>query len=194
LTPWIPDRYDVDDQAVENEKASAKPIELDPPRVIAERCLYKCRKTGEPVLLATALLKCIVDAGQDFKMLADQKKQWSTGTTSRLPGVISLDDEYFPVVTSGWEVDVRGVTVARGKKPKFRPLFPDWSVTFEIELDDERIHPDEFRAILEAAGRRIGLGVMRPQLKRVYGKFSITLWEEIETEAPKQGRRGKKAA
>jgi hypothetical protein len=35
-----------------------------------------------------------------------------------------------------------------------------------------------FREVVDAAGKRIGLGDFRPDCKGPYGRFSVTRWQE----------------
>lgn len=65
-------------------------------------------------------------------------------------------------------VDRRIVVVNRSRIPGVRPIFPDWSATFDIEIDPDIIDRDEFEAIAGRAGR-VGVGDFR----RFYGKFTV---------------------
>lgn len=57
-----------------------------------------------------------------------------------------------------------------------RLLIPDWSVQFELMLDDEIMGTDQLRRIMKMAGKSEGLGTWRPR----YGRFEVTDITEIE--------------
>ena len=54
-----------------------------------------------------------------------------------------------------------------------RIIIPDWSCTFNVTVDDDRISIDSLERIANAAGRFEGLGTWRPR----YGRFSSVLKE-----------------
>jgi hypothetical protein len=54
-----------------------------------------------------------------------------------------------------------------------RIIIPDWSCTFKVLVDDDRISIDSLERITNAAGRFEGLGTWRPR----YGRFSSVLQE-----------------
>lgn len=56
-----------------------------------------------------------------------------------------------------------------------RIVIPEWSCTFNVTIDDDRISIDSLERIANAAGRFEGLGTWRPR----YGRFSSVL-EELE--------------
>jgi len=79
-----------------------------------------------------------------------------------------------------WEVDTRAVRIPAtgGRILCYRPKFNDWSLYFTMRLDDEVMTCELLREILDAAGKRIGLGDFRPDCKGPFGKFVVTHWEE----------------
>ena len=54
-----------------------------------------------------------------------------------------------------------------------RLVIPQWSVTYQLTVDDDRISVDALERIIGAAGRFEGLGTWRPR----YGRFTGTLNE-----------------
>jgi hypothetical protein len=55
-----------------------------------------------------------------------------------------------------------------------------WSVSLDLQIDDEILPSDHVHAILSDAGRRAGLGDYRPQRGGPFGRFSIVSWEECK--------------
>lgn len=74
-------------------------------------------------------------------------------------------------------IDRRAVRVQMAKVMRTRPVFRDWSATFEIEVFDGAVNGDEVEAALVQAGLFIGIGDGRPRLG---GKFAIEEFEEIK--------------
>ena len=54
-----------------------------------------------------------------------------------------------------------------------RLILPEWSVDYQVTIDDERISIDDLERICQTAGRFEGLGTWRPR----YGRFSSQLTE-----------------
>ena len=57
-----------------------------------------------------------------------------------------------------------------------RCIIPGWEVDYTLTLDDEVIEVDQFRRIVNAAGKGEGLGTWRPR----YGRFVCTSITEVE--------------
>lgn len=61
------------------------------------------------------------------------------------------------------------VKVGTSRVIRTRPVFPQWQVAFEGELDTEVVDPGAFESIVETAGRLVGLGDWRPR----FGRFRV---------------------
>lgn len=59
------------------------------------------------------------------------------------------------------------VKVGMSRVMRCRPMFRSWQLTASGYLDESILSPDDFRAIVERAGRLVGLGDWRPR----YGRF-----------------------
>ena len=57
-----------------------------------------------------------------------------------------------------------------------RLLFPEWSATFHLIIDDELMGMDQLRRIANMAGKAEGLGTWRPR----YGRFVVTNLQEVD--------------
>jgi hypothetical protein len=164
-----------------NQSAPTK-IELEQPRQVAARCLWVADDGETVVIPRQTIHRCIVEAGRFFKVKSARGRLWTTATASMLPGIIDWGDtEGFPLVYDTWEVDVQAARVAMGgRTPKYRPIFYRCHFEFEIGIDVDEIHPDQFRDIVESAGRRIGIGCQRVELKGLNGVFMVDSWDQIE--------------
>lgn len=60
-----------------------------------------------------------------------------------------------------------------------RPMFENWSLDFEIDVDEDQLNPTELNEFLQIAGKRIGLCDWRP----VYGRFTVDRFEQARLAA-----------
>jgi hypothetical protein len=81
-----------------------------------------------------------------------------------------------------WEVDARAVRIPStgGRILYYRPSFNDWRLSFTLSIDNDLISTKLVREIIDAAGKRIGLGDFRPANKGPFGKFVVVSWQEHE--------------
>jgi hypothetical protein len=86
------------------------------------------------------------------------------------------------LITGDWHVDSRAVVIPAtgGRILRHRPMFDDWSITFQLQVDTSLIDEKLVKAILEDAGRLVGLGDFRPARKGPYGRFSVEQWEKVK--------------
>lgn len=68
-------------------------------------------------------------------------------------------------------VDIRGVGVMGKKVMRARPIFLEWSATFDVAFMDDMISASDLIRIIEHAGRVIGVGTYRPR----FGRFDVTV-------------------
>lgn len=157
------------------------------PREIAEEKLYLSEsKPHKPVIPGANLFRCIIDAGKFFKA---GKTKVTTQKTSLIPACVAIAEIEIPIKHNDpWDVDERPVRIPStgGRILAYRPRFNDWSLSFHLWLDWEMMSPKMLRDILDAAGKRIGLGDFRPDCKGAFGKFDVTMWKILG------GKSGKK--
>ncbi len=150
------------------------------PREQAEKKLY-LGEEGNPMIPQPNLFRCLIDAGTFFKA---GKSKVTTQKSSLIPACVEIEGIEIPLLSrEGWDVDTRAVRIPStgGRILAHRPSFNDWGLSFSVELDTTIIHPKLFRELVDAAGKRIGLGDFRPACKGPFGKFVVTRWEEVET-------------
>lgn len=147
----------------------------------AEKCLYKSAEDEKTLVIPQPnLFRCILDAGTFFK---SGKSKVTTQKSSMIPSCLSLDQVEYPIEhKEAWSVDTRSVCIPStgGRILRHRPKFNDWALSFEAELDTDIIGIRLFREIVDAAGKRIGLGDFRPARKGPFGVFCVTSWTELE--------------
>lgn len=146
------------------------------PREQAEQKLYR-GTDGKLVIPQPNIFKCIMEGGKFFKA---GKSKITTQKSSLIPACVAMNEvEYLIEHKDPWTVDTRPVRIPStgGRILCHRPCFHDWKLTFEIELDIDMLGVRLLREIIDAAGKRIGLGDFRPDCKGPFGKFVVILWE-----------------
>jgi hypothetical protein len=131
-----------------------------------------------PMIPQPNLFRCLIDAGKFFK---SGKSKITTQKSSLIPACVEIDGVEIPIEHRElWQVDTRAVRIPStgGRILCHRPCFHDWRLAFTIKVDSDMISPKLLREIVDAAGRRIGLGDFRPDCKGPFGKFVVTHWEE----------------
>jgi len=147
------------------------------PREQAEAKVY-VGLNGQPMIPQPNLFRCLIDAGVYFKA---GRSKVTTQKSSLLPACVDIAGaEIALVAKEPWAVDTRAVRIPAtgGRILCHRPCFHDWALSFEAEIDTDMITPALFRDIVDAGGKRIGLGDFRPACKGPFGKFVVTSWAE----------------
>ncbi len=124
------------------------------------------------------LFRCLIDAGVFFKA---GKSKVTTQKNSLIPACVEILGIELPIVhKEPWQVDTRAVRIPStgGRILCYRPSFNDWKIAFTLSVDTSMMTVKMVREIVDAAGRRIGLGDFRPDRKGPFGKFVVTSWKE----------------
>lgn len=72
------------------------------------------------------------------------------------------------------------VLVPKGRILRHRPMFDEWCVDFQIQIDTDLVGERLVRDILADAGKLVGIGDFRPARKGPYGRFTVTSWEKVK--------------
>jgi len=145
------------------------------PREQAESKLY-VGTDGTLMIPQPNVFRCIIDAGTYFKA---GKSKVTTQKSSLIPACVDVHGIEIPIQhEEPWTIDQRAVRIPStgGRILCYRPCFHDWKLTFSVTLDTDFIPLKLFREIVDAAGRRIGLGDFRPSCKGPFGKFVVVAW------------------
>lgn len=152
--------------AKRTKKTDEDKLEID--RLSFAGSLYYHEDLG-PYIPAENIFRCLMEAGaltRSGKKIERGVLFAATRAPLRYDGPRDIDALWGGDGTGPF-VDRRMVAVQRQRIPRVRPIFPDWSASFEVDIDGEIIDPEEFGDIVAKAGRLIGLGDYR----RFYGKF-----------------------
>lgn len=174
-TPLLINRFSDEAQIAATIGNSANHKSRREPQEDAQSRLYVDAQ-GSPAMPQPNLFRCIIDAGKFFKL---GKNKVTTFKTSLIPACLSVEGILFPIESKqGWSVDQRPIRnpATGGRMLRYRPIFHDWSITFPLALDEEMMSETFLREIVDAAGKRIGLGDFRPDCKGPFGKFVVTQW------------------
>jgi hypothetical protein len=177
-TPLLCNRF-TDEAAMKASSGNGMAIVGNKPTPMAqaESRLY-IGLSGKPTIPQPNVFRCLIDAGVHFKA---GKSKVTTQKSSLIPACLEIDGTEFEIEhTEPWTVDTRAVCIPStgGRILCHRPKFNDWAIEFEIDSDGT-IADDLLRDVVDAAGRRVGLGDFRPARKGPFGKFVVTRWEKV---------------
>ena len=175
VTPLIVNRFADEAQLAATSGSSANHKVSRTPQEDARSRLY-VDDQGRSAMPQPNIFRCIIDAGKFFKF---GKSKVTTFKTSLIPACVSVEGILFLIESKqGWAVDQRPIRnpSTGGRLLRYRPIFHDWCITFPLALDEEMMSESFLREIVDAAGKRIGLGDFRPDCKGPFGKFVVTQW------------------
>jgi len=137
----------------------------------AEESVYK---NGEGFYCPSTYLEgALRSAGKSFKT---GRKSYASIVSSQ----VYVEPEEIPLETSGWKPFIRVVVnhnMRSARVPCNTPRFNDWSLTFQLLVEDDALASDTLKRILEYAGVHEGIGVWRPNLQGKFGKFIVEEWK-----------------
>ena len=87
------------------------------------------------------------------------------------PNLILIEPQYYQMFSS--YVKVNGEYSLRN-----RPIFPEWSMRFNLVIRDNRIKPYILRDILSDLGNFGGIGDFRQE----YGRFTVEIFRSVDNE------------
>lgn len=134
---------------------------------------------GLPMIPQPNLMRAIVEGGRFTKI---GKAQITTAKSTQLYSCVEIAGAEIKLVhKQPWKVDTRAVRIPStgGRVLAHRPMFDDWALSFELDLDEKILGEKILRQVVDDAGKRIGLGDFRPACKGPYGKFVVTKWQRV---------------
>lgn len=153
-----------------------KSVKPRPPEEEARLRAHWTKAGGKPQLAIpwVMLYRSICKAGAKFK---DKGKRTYE---SLLAPTISCEQDMIPLGTDQFETYCEYVKIPprTGAMVKVgRPLLREWSCEFTIVADCETYNPENLDKIIAEAGKFVGIGAWRPQLKGPYGRFTVVEFE-----------------
>jgi hypothetical protein len=134
-----------------------------------------------PCMPWVIIYKALCEAAKSFKQKSGRKSMSET-----VAGTVSLMVPFcqkIPLETSGYRIleEFCRIPPRTGHMVLIgRPLFPEWAADFVIAVDDETWNASTLEQMARHAGKLIGAGAWRPQLKGPYGRFVLENFEILE--------------
>lgn len=178
-SPLLINRFKEQDEITEAVKIAGKK-NYGLPREQAELTAYTDNdKTKTLWVPSTWISGCIRAIASDYKLPGTRKsvKSVSGGAIVPLVEKLYFNEKY---CLKDIEVDSRPVVIQRARIMRHRTRLEQWTLAFDLEIDDEIIPTDDVHLILNAAGRRAGIGDFRVNKGGLFGKFIVTTWKEIK--------------
>jgi len=148
------------------------------PRQQAEPKRY-ASEDGQLYIPGPNIFAALIAAGTFHKA---GKSKLTTMKTSLIPAGILVEDLICPLGTDQWEVDSRSVVIPAtgGRVMCHRPRVDKWACSFTLDVDQTMFAPNLVRAIVDDAGKKIGLGDYRPARKGPFGRFVVKEWAVLQ--------------
>jgi hypothetical protein len=184
ITPLLCNRFtdEAAEAATSGTRGSSAGQDRGTPQEIAASKIYWAAD-GNPMIPQTNLMRSIVEGGQFEKI---GKKQVTTTKSSIMYACVAISGVIVPLQhQQPWKVFTCPVRIPStgGRILSHRPMFDDWKLDFEAELDTSIMGVKMFRQIVDHAGKRIGLGDYRPATKGPFGRYVVTRWQQVNEAA-----------
>ncbi len=111
--------------------------------------------------------------GAKFNKLGTAVKRSTTPTQERLPLEYDGPRDQDAMLEAGRFTDVRSVKVGQARVMRCRPIFPEWSLEFELLYDPEQVEEGQLVYAFQQAGTLVGLGDYRPEKGGLFGRYRI---------------------
>jgi len=181
-TPLLMNRFtDANEIALSSGTSATFKGDKGTPREQAELKRY-ADQGGNLYIPGPNIFACIIAAGTFHKA---GKSKLTTLRTSLIPAGLMVDDLVCQLHNDDgeplteWEVDSRSVVIPStgGRIMCHRPRVDKWATTITLDVDTTMFSPALVRAIVDDAGKKIGLGDFRPARKGPFGRFVVSHWE-----------------
>lgn len=188
LTPLLMNRFtEANEIAVSGGTAVTFRGDKGTPREQATPKRY-ADKDGVLYIPGPNIFAAIIAAGTFHKA---GKSKLTTMKTSLIPAGVMVDDMICSLLDADgepvteWEVDSRSVVIPStgGRIMCHRPRVDQWWTRFTLDIDTTMFTPSLVRAVIDDAGKKIGLGDYRPARKGPFGRFVVSKWHEVKEAA-----------
>lgn len=145
----------------------SEPLPHQTPHTQAFARLYQ-DEAGRAVMPANNLFRCLVSAGHLLGR--------NPATLKQALGIATL---MIPIHSrSTWQVDSRSVRKPGSQERMIchRPRFDDWSLAFDLQVDEDLLDPATAAVLVATAGQRMGLGDFRAERGGPFGRFRVGHW------------------
>lgn len=187
ITPLLMNRFtEANEVAVSGGTTVSFRGDKGTPREQAEPKRY-ADSEGRLYIPGPNIFAAIIAAGTFHKA---GKSKLTTMKTSLIPAGLMVEDVVCLLTDANgeplteWEVDSRSVVIPStgGRIMAHRPRVDAWQTTLTLDVDTTMFSPNLVRAVVDDAGKKIGLGDYRPARKGPFGRFVVSRWEVVEAE------------
>jgi len=179
-TPYMQHR--MDDQTLEDwEKNRGKIIER---KEVAQedykRALFHSYNNGDGQFYMPSehLRGSFINGGKMVKSKVGNSRR---SMANIVAGMFFIKEDKLPL-PDNWEIDKRSAVNKniKARVISIRPKWVDWNVEFTLEVDNDTITDETTKAVIENAGKYIGIGSFRPEHNGMFGRFEIEKFELIQ--------------
>ncbi len=116
----------------------------------------------------------LIKAATELKLSGSGKKTYK----DLMKAAAFVTPEMIVHKNQDWTVDSRAVVnpTTRGRSMCYRPRLDKWSLSFTLEVLDERADASAVKEILTIAGLRNGIGSYRPK----FGRFTVKTFTQVK--------------
>jgi hypothetical protein len=154
-------------------------VQAEDSRTAATRAA-NIRPDGTHYVNAFSIVNAVAAAGANHKMRGSRKS-----CRFIVPSAVRVKttdvDCSLTILTNGkpaktFEVDSRPVTIpaTKGRIMRHRPRYENWSMKFDLEIQDDLLDLDLVHQLLNEAGQQVGIGDFRPEKRGPFGTFRVT--------------------
>lgn len=173
IQPLLIHRFTEQSQAKKSTRKML--IAEEEPRDVAKRAA-NIAPDGTFYISAFAIVGALGAAGSNHKMTGSRKT-----VRHLVPSAVRIAN---PTITidngdgrpaKDFEVDSRPVTIpsTKGRIMRHRPRFDNWSLTFDLQIDETLLPVEFVHTLLNEAGLAIGIGDFRPEKRGPFGTFRV---------------------
>jgi len=185
ISPLLMNRFPAEvELQLENGTSSAfnRSAESDTPRGQAEKKAY-IDTDGTLYVPGTCIFAMLINAGIFHKV---GKNKLTTMKSSLVPAGLIVEDLICSLNTKKWEVDSRSIVnpSTRGRSICHRPRVEDWSLMFTVDVDESMFNEKLVRALVDDAGKKIGLLDFSPRHRGPFGRFVVKKWTRLRDPKP----------
>jgi len=168
ITPLIVNRFHEEAQQEATGGVHGRRERPSPEEDARDR-LYEA--DGAPYFPAENLRQSIIGA-------ASRTKIGRRAATTDVAAALFITPFALPIAGE-WHVDSRPVVIpaTKGRILRHRPMFDDWAIALDLQIDVDLIDTRTVRKILDDAGNYVGIGDFRPARKGPYGRFRVDSWQ-----------------
>jgi len=174
-----------DEKAESDSTKSTRTVvrKKETPRKAAERVCYQ-DKTGKFYMPSACLTRMISEAGSNHKLTGSRKSaKYAVYAAVLIPAdTVTILNGDGSTPAKDFEVDSRPVVIpsTKGRIMRHRPRFDEWSIQFNVRINESVLPPDFVHQLLAEGGQQVGIGDFRPQCRGPFGTFNVVHWEELE--------------